>query len=82
MDDLKQRRLLIRGVFDDPAGREVLAWILNECGYWSMDEGAIKPELVAFANRLLAEIGIVHPRNLVMIADKLMDAATDEDLED
>lgn len=82
-DEYQQVRLeraVFQGVFGGPNGNEVLAWIGNYCGAWSQEPSRIKPELVAFWNTLLGAAGIVHTHNLRHIAQKLMEAANDEDL--
>lgn len=59
---------------------DILAWILNYCGHWSQDPAKAKPDLVAFSNALLGEMGVVHEANLVTMAKALMLAANDNDI--
>lgn len=39
--------------FHTSSGKTVLAWILNQCGYFVTDPNRVSVDLVAFANRLL-----------------------------
>ena len=76
----KERALFQRVLLRDTDGTAVLAWIGNACGAWAQDPAVVKPDLVAFWNKLLGMCGIVHPSNLQEIAEKLSAAANDNDL--
>ena len=51
-------------VFGTPEGEAVLAEMLNNLGYFSADPDLITPKLTAFANWMLAKIGIITIENL------------------
>lgn len=74
---LQAERAAFRGGIDP----EVLAWILNECGLMAQKPEAVRPELVAFANRLLGKLGVVHPYNILEVTRKLLEASNDVDIE-
>ena len=59
-----EERKIFRRVFAGEDGTAVLAWILNECRYFSQEAQIIDPALAAFCNRLLGKAGIIHPANL------------------
>jgi hypothetical protein len=87
MDDLIGRikaemldREVFRRVFGGEEGTSVLAWILNDCGYFSLDAERIAPNMTAFCNRLLNRIGIIHASNLFVDTAARMGAANDNDL--
>jgi len=79
--DTRGERLLFQRVFLTQDGREVLAWLANECGEWSQNPEIGKPELRALYNRILGKLGIVTPVNLFALANALADTATMADLE-
>lgn len=86
-DDMKTRvkkemedREVFRRVFGGYEGRSVLAWILNDNGYFSLVKDAIEPERVAFCNRLLNRLGVVHALNLFEDTAARVTAANDRDL--
>lgn len=49
-DDLAQA---IYNTFKTEDGKTVLAWIMDQAGYFNPDASTIKPELIALINRLL-----------------------------
>ncbi len=61
--------------FSGEDGKAMLYWILNECGYFSTDVGNIKPELIAFANRLLLEGGVTSPREAGRYIENILEVA-------
>jgi hypothetical protein len=73
-------RSIFKATFEDPNGLQVLAWIGNECGAWAQDPAVVKPELVAFWNRLLGKIGTIHEMNLITLARAAIIASNDADL--
>lgn len=75
-----QIRQAARNVFASGDGPVMLTWILDECGLYEKDPVMVRPELVAFANRLLAMMGVVHCLNLVRVTEALLGAANDDDL--
>jgi hypothetical protein len=75
-----ERRKVFRRVFSGDDGGSVLAWILNDCRYFSQDAHIINPELAAFCNRLLGMAGIIHPGNLVGDTQARLKYANDRDL--
>jgi hypothetical protein len=74
-------RKVFRRVFGTDDGKNVLTWILNECGYFSQEVKNVDPLLIAFCNRLLCKTGINHPGNLFMDTAIRVDNANDRDLE-
>ncbi len=61
--------------FSGEDGKTMLYWILNECGYFSTKVESIKPELIAFANRLLLEGGITSPLEAGRYIDNILEVA-------
>ena len=61
--------------FSGEDGKTMLYWILNECGYFATSAGDIRPELVAFANRLLYEGGITSPLEAGRYIDNILEVA-------
>jgi hypothetical protein len=84
---IRDERVIFREVFTKAYGPQVLAWLGNESGAWSMDpekkDGKhlpANPYTIALFNRLLAKIGILHPQNLETVAVSLLEASNDDDL--
>jgi hypothetical protein len=77
----REERKIFRAVFGDERGKSVLAWILNECRYFSRDSAIIDPLLMGFCNRLLGKIGVNHAANLYMDVSARVDNANDRDLD-
>lgn len=48
---------------DDDKGRSVFYAILNRCGYFSSDRSLIDPSLIALANWLIQQCGIVSVKD-------------------
>jgi hypothetical protein len=78
----REERKIFRDVFGSERGKNVLAWILNECRYFSQDSAIIDPLLMGFCNRLLGKIGVNHALNLYQDVSARVDNANDRDLED
>jgi hypothetical protein len=76
----RDERKIFRRVFGSQDGINVLAWILNECRYFSQDAKEIDPLLMGFCNRLLGKIGIIHPANLFEDTEARVNNANDRDL--
>jgi hypothetical protein len=76
-----EERKIFRRVFGTGDGKNVLAWILNECGYFSQEAKNVDQLLIAFSNRLLCKVGINHPGNLFEDVAIRVDYANDRDLE-
>lgn len=64
-----------QNVFDSPDGKEVLAHILNKCGYFATDPQYVSADLHAFANWLLASIGTLSPAGMGNYMECLIEAA-------
>jgi hypothetical protein len=80
-DERIEERKGFRSVFCDTAdGPAVLTWILNELGYFSTDPQLIDPVMMAFCNRILNKIGIVHAENLLDDVQARQAASNDRDL--
>jgi hypothetical protein len=75
-------RKVFRRVFGTDEGKNVLTWILNECGYFSQEAKNIDQLLLAFSNRLLGKIGINQPSNLFEDVAVRVDYANDRDIEE
>jgi hypothetical protein len=74
-------RRTFRQVFCNSAeGQAVLAWTLNEAGYFSTDPQLVDPVMIAFCNRLLAKTGIVHGKNIFEDTRARTELANDRDL--
>ena len=78
---LTVRHLFMR-VFGSEDGKLVLANILNNLGYFETDERLIKPEYIAFANRLLHDCGINIPQNWHFLMDKMFETSGDKDIKE
>lgn len=63
-----------------PEAAAVLASLMDQAGYFSLNAETVKPELVAMVNWLLAEIGVIHPLNVYRFAQALLGIANDDDL--
>jgi len=81
IDDLVEIRKSFRRVFTTAEGKDVLALLLNELGYFAMNPEIIHPERIAMANWILGNIGVIHPTNLFLATDALAGCANDKDLE-
>ena len=77
-----EERKIFRRVFSSEDGKNVLTWILNECRYFSQDSKEVDPLLMAFCNRLLGKVGIIHPLNLFEDTATRVNNANDRDLEE
>lgn len=81
IQDELENRAAFRSVFvEHQNGPGVLAWIGNELGAFSLEPEKIDPLLVAFWNRLLNKIGIVHVDNLFEDVTARCQVANDRDL--
>lgn len=78
---IQARRLFQRVLLSDE-GRLVLANILTNLGYFETDPTRINPDYIAFANRLLNQVGINNMGNLANIMDRLVETATEEDIQE
>jgi hypothetical protein len=78
----REERKIFRDVFGTERGKNVLAWILNECRYFSQDSAIIDPLLMGFCNRLLGKIGVNHAANLYQDVSARVDNANDRDLDE
>lgn len=63
-------------VFDTADGRTVLYWIANECGVFQSDPTRIRPELMAFWNRLMLTAGVTDPSKAGKLMERLMEVAS------
>lgn len=73
-------REVFRRVFGSYEGQSVLTWILNENGYFSLDGEIIESGKIAFCNRLLNRLGVLHGLNLFEDTAARVGAANDKDL--
>lgn len=87
IEAIRDERVMFREVLTKGYGPQILAWLGNESGAWSMDpekkDGKHlppNPYTVALFNRLLAKLGTLHPQNLVTVATYLLEASNDDDL--
>lgn len=68
-------RELFRRAFLDKDQPQVLALILARLGYFADRPEAVKPELIAFGNWILAECGILHTVNPSYFSAQIHDIA-------
>jgi hypothetical protein len=73
-------REVFRRVFGGSEGQSILTWILNDNGYFSLNADLIAPNQIAFCNRLLNRLGVVHALNLFEDTAARASAANDKDL--
>jgi len=76
-----QARKMFQRVFTSDDGKCVLGNILTNLGWMETDPSHINPYYIAFANRLLHDIGINHRDNLENIMGKLIETANEKDIE-
>lgn len=74
------RHMFQRVFIKSTDGKVVLFNLLNNLGYFETDPANIKPEYIAYANRLLHDCGINTPQNWMELIEKMADCATDRDL--
>ena len=80
-DSKIQARKMFHRVFTTEDGKCVLGNILTNLGCFETDPSLINPHYIAFANRLLHDIGINHRENLENIMGKLIETANEKDIE-
>lgn len=73
--DNKTMQEVFKVAFSGEDGKTMLYWILNECGYFATDPSAIRPELIALANRLLFTGGITSPSEAGRYIDNIIQVA-------
>ena len=79
-DSKLQARRLFQRVFNTEDGRLVLANILSNLGYFETDPTNINPDYIAFANRLLNQVGVNHRGNWGGMTNALMLTSGEEDI--
>lgn len=76
MDDgRKTLKDVFRSVFGSEDGKTMLYWILDQCGYFAQNATAVRPELLSFANRLLALGDVNSPLNAGAFMKAIMDVS-------
>lgn len=80
MNGKTEIRHLFQRVFRTPDGKVVLGNILYNLGYFDTDASKINPAYIAFANKLLHDLGINVKDNLQNYLDHIFDCATDRDV--
>jgi hypothetical protein len=78
---LENRKIFRRVFCGSQEGKDVLVWFLNQCGYYSADPQLVDPVLIALANRVLSNIGVVHAENLFDDIGARLGTANDRDIE-
>ena len=81
-DSKIQARRLFQRVFGTEDGKIVLTNILSNLGYFDTDPSAIKPEYIAFANRLLNQVGVNHRDNWGSMVNALMLTSGESDIQE
>ena len=79
-DSKIQARRLFNRVFNTEDGRLVLANILSNLGYFETDPTKINTDYIAFANRLLNQVGVNHRGNWGSMTNALMLTSGEEDI--
>lgn len=82
LDRAEATRTMYRNVYSKDEAVVTIAQMMDDAGYYSLDPAEIKTELIAAVNRLLFNIGAVHPRNTFKFAKAIVSIADDEDLRD
>lgn len=67
---------VFRSTFDTPDGRTMLYWIASECGCFQGDPAKVRPELMAFWNRLMAVGGVISPSKAGSLMEHMMIVAS------
>ena len=72
----KNMKDVFKNVFSNSEdGKTMLYWILDQCGFFYTSVAQVKPELVAFANRLLALGDINNPVNAGILMQAFADVS-------
>ena len=79
-DSKLQARRLFQRVFSTDDGKIVLTNILSNLGYFETDPKQINPDYIAFANRLLNQVGVNHRGNWGSMTNALMLTSGEEDI--
>ena len=79
-DSKIQARRLFQRVFNTEDGRIVLTNILANLGYFDTDPTKINPDYIAFANRLLNQVGVNHRGNWGSMTNALMLTSGEADI--
>lgn len=75
MVDINSFQEVFRSTFSGENGKAMLYWILSECGYFATDPSLVKPELIAFCNKLLFNGGVTYPTEAGRYMESLIDVA-------
>jgi hypothetical protein len=62
-----------KDTFSTADGKEVLAHILNFCGYFATDVSYIVPSNIAIANKILQTIGTTSPENIAKFVGSMLE---------
>ena len=76
-----EERNVWQAVFKNPDGEAILMVMLNRLGYFSADRSIINPDLIAFANWMLAQIGVLTVPNLPRFVVAMVETANNKDME-
>ena len=72
---MRQIKDCFKSTFGTLDGKTMLYWIADECGYFQTDTAKIKPELIAFFNKLLQVGEIAIPQKAGKLMAAYMDVA-------
>lgn len=73
-------REVYRNVYKSDEAIATIAQMMDDAGYFSMNPDTVNPQLVAQVNRLLKNMGAVHPLNVFNFAKAIVQTSNDEDL--
>jgi hypothetical protein len=76
-----EKRKIRRRVYATDDGVNALTEILWEHGYFATTPEEIRPENIAYCNRLLWGLGVMHGANYEEVVRILVDSANDRDLD-
>ena len=81
-DSKIQARRLFQRVFNTEDGRIAFTNIIANLGYFETDATKINPDYIAFANRLLNQVGVNHRGNWGSMVNALMLTAGESDIQE
>jgi len=77
-DESRRKRELYLEAFSTPAGKTVLADILNLLGWFDNDPRAIDPNCVAVANSILINLGAMRAENVGLLTEAMVEVGRNE----
>ncbi len=73
-------RMAWQRTFNSEDGKAVLAAILNRLGFFADDPSAVHPEMIAAANWILGQMGVLTISNIEAYVGSIVSSATLNDL--